>query len=145
MVRCAATIANPFLYELTRFADKYVNADSMSMLNLSRRRRGRHGNGSNNWRIHLRLGSLCRQNYGRMQRDWERTWVLMRLKLVSDSRVYWDGPCLQRFFTEPTTHIDNEYSRAGIQDPKIIITTSRDPSSKLLQFAKVRGLELWSV
>ncbi|KAG6902302.1 hypothetical protein C0995_001912 [Termitomyces sp. Mi166 len=37
---------------------------------------------------------------------------------------------------EPTTHIDNEYSRAGIQDPKIVITTSRDPSSKLLQFTK---------
>lgn len=40
-------------------------------------------------------------------------------------------------YTEPTTHIDNEYSRAGVQDPKIIITTSRDPSSKLQQFAKV--------
>ncbi|KAG1779826.1 Brix-domain-containing protein [Suillus placidus] len=38
--------------------------------------------------------------------------------------------------TEPSTHIDSEYSRAGIQDPKIIVTTSRDPSSKLLQFAK---------
>ncbi|TFK43637.1 anticodon-binding protein [Crucibulum laeve] len=37
---------------------------------------------------------------------------------------------------DPTTHIDNEYSRAGIQDPKIVITTSRDPSSKLLQFTK---------
>ncbi|KAI3612476.1 putative imp4-component of the u3 small nucleolar ribonucleoprotein [Moniliophthora roreri] len=37
---------------------------------------------------------------------------------------------------DPSTHIDNEYSRAGIQDPKIVITTSRDPSSKLLQFAK---------
>ncbi|KAL1738035.1 anticodon-binding protein, partial [Schizophyllum fasciatum] len=43
---------------------------------------------------------------------------------------------LKRSFTEPSTHIDNEYSRAGIQDPKIVITTSRDPSSKLLQFAK---------
>ncbi|PCH41260.1 Brix-domain-containing protein [Wolfiporia cocos MD-104 SS10] len=38
--------------------------------------------------------------------------------------------------TDPTTHIDNEYSMAGIQDPKIIVTTSRDPSSKLQQFAK---------
>ena len=38
---------------------------------------------------------------------------------------------------EPLTHIDNEYARAGILDPKIVITTSRDPSSKLLQFAKV--------
>ena len=41
------------------------------------------------------------------------------------------------FRIEPSTHIDNEYSRAGIQDPKILITTSRDPSSRLLQFAKV--------
>ncbi|KAF9055210.1 Brix-domain-containing protein [Hymenopellis radicata] len=38
--------------------------------------------------------------------------------------------------TDPTTHIDSEYSRAGIADPKIVITTSRDPSSKLLQFSK---------
>ncbi|KAG9096353.1 snoRNA-binding rRNA-processing protein imp4 [Ceratobasidium sp. UAMH 11750] len=37
---------------------------------------------------------------------------------------------------EPSTHIDDEYARAGIMDPKIVITTSRDPSSKLLQFAK---------
>ncbi|KAH8106119.1 Brix-domain-containing protein [Cristinia sonorae] len=36
----------------------------------------------------------------------------------------------------PSTHIDNEYSRAGILDPKLVITTSRDPSSKLLQFSK---------
>ncbi|KAG5644081.1 hypothetical protein DXG03_009171 [Asterophora parasitica] len=43
---------------------------------------------------------------------------------------------------EPTTHIDNEYSRAGIQDPKIVITTSRDPSSKLLQFTKLGNQEM---
>lgn len=36
----------------------------------------------------------------------------------------------------PETHIDSEYARAGIVDPKIIITTSRDPSSRLNQFAK---------
>lgn len=36
----------------------------------------------------------------------------------------------------PSTHVDDEYARAGERDPKIIITTSRDPSSKLLQFAK---------
>mmetsp|Transcript_16216 Transcript_16216/g.50955 ORF Transcript_16216/g.50955 Transcript_16216/m.50955 type:complete len:291 (-) Transcript_16216:47-919(-) len=34
------------------------------------------------------------------------------------------------------THIDDEYARAGEEDPKIMITTSRDPSSKLTQFAK---------
>jgi U3 small nucleolar ribonucleoprotein protein IMP4 len=37
---------------------------------------------------------------------------------------------------DPASHIDNEYSQAGLRDPKIIVTTSRDPSSKLLQFAK---------
>ncbi|KAJ3056142.1 snoRNA-binding rRNA-processing protein imp4 [Rhizophlyctis rosea] len=36
----------------------------------------------------------------------------------------------------PTTHIDDEYSRAGEIDPKILITTSRDPSTRLTQFAK---------
>ena len=32
--------------------------------------------------------------------------------------------------------VDDEYARAGIDDPKIFITTSRDCSSKLKQFAK---------
>lgn len=32
------------------------------------------------------------------------------------------------------THIDDEYASAGIRDPKICITTSRDPSSRLKQF-----------
>ena len=31
---------------------------------------------------------------------------------------------------------DDEYERAGFRDPKIMITTSRDPSSRLTQFAK---------
>eukprot|EP00741_Cyanophora_paradoxa_P015078 tig00020848_g14549.t1 len=38
--------------------------------------------------------------------------------------------------SEPTTHVDDEYARAGELDPKIVITTSRDPSSRLLQFSK---------
>jgi len=32
--------------------------------------------------------------------------------------------------------IDDEYRWAGVEDPKIMITTSRDPSAKLKQFAK---------
>ncbi|KND04966.1 snoRNA-binding rRNA-processing protein IMP4 [Spizellomyces punctatus DAOM BR117] len=36
----------------------------------------------------------------------------------------------------PTNHIDDEYAQAGVHDPKILITTSRDPSSRLQQFAK---------
>ncbi|XP_013394125.1 U3 small nucleolar ribonucleoprotein protein IMP4 [Lingula anatina] len=35
-----------------------------------------------------------------------------------------------------TTHIDDEYRWAGVEDPKLMITTSRDPSSRLKQFAK---------
>ncbi|KAF9923053.1 snoRNA-binding rRNA-processing protein imp4 [Linnemannia zychae] len=36
----------------------------------------------------------------------------------------------------PTTHIDDEYALAGVYDPKVLVTTSRDPSSRLQQFAK---------
>jgi len=35
-----------------------------------------------------------------------------------------------------TTHIDDEYAFAGIKDPKVLITTSRHPSTRLSQFAK---------
>lgn len=35
-----------------------------------------------------------------------------------------------------STNVDDEYRWAGVEDPKIVITTSRDPSSKLKQFAK---------
>ncbi|KAH7937743.1 hypothetical protein HPB49_015166 [Dermacentor silvarum] len=34
------------------------------------------------------------------------------------------------------SHEDDEYRWAGVRDPKIVVTTSRDPSSKLKQFAK---------
>lgn len=34
-------------------------------------------------------------------------------------------------------HIDDEYAHAGEADPKVLITTSREPSSRLTQFAKV--------
>ncbi|KAL5015218.1 hypothetical protein ScPMuIL_009488 [Solemya velum] len=35
-----------------------------------------------------------------------------------------------------TTNVDDEYRWAGVEDPKVMVTTSRDPSSKLKQFAK---------
>ncbi|XP_027203696.2 U3 small nucleolar ribonucleoprotein IMP4 [Dermatophagoides pteronyssinus] len=35
-----------------------------------------------------------------------------------------------------TSHEDDEYRWAGIEDPKVVITTSRDPSSRLKMFAK---------
>ncbi|EME28447.1 uncharacterized protein Gasu_41360 [Galdieria sulphuraria] len=34
------------------------------------------------------------------------------------------------------SHVDDEYARANEIDPKVVITTSRDPSSRLSQFAK---------
>ena len=36
----------------------------------------------------------------------------------------------------PFSHIDDEYALAKYQDPKVIITSSRDPSQRLLQFIK---------
>ncbi|XP_065189562.1 U3 small nucleolar ribonucleoprotein protein IMP4-like [Sycon ciliatum] len=33
-------------------------------------------------------------------------------------------------------HVDDEYAFAGVEDPKLVITTSHDPSSKLKQFCK---------
>ena len=38
-------------------------------------------------------------------------------------------------------HQDDEYAWAGVQDPKIMITTSHNPSSRLKQFAKVNKYE----
>ena len=35
-----------------------------------------------------------------------------------------------------STHIDDEYARAGMEDPAILVTTCRDPSSRLQQFVK---------
>ncbi|XP_074582296.1 uncharacterized protein LOC141838656 [Curcuma longa] len=34
------------------------------------------------------------------------------------------------------THIDDEYATASEKDPKILLTTSRDPSQRLVQFVK---------
>ncbi|KAF3782886.1 U3 small nucleolar ribonucleoprotein, partial [Nymphaea thermarum] len=36
----------------------------------------------------------------------------------------------------PRSHIDDEYANAAQRDPKILLTTSRDPSSRLVQFVK---------
>ncbi|KAG4994680.1 hypothetical protein JHK82_031415 [Glycine max] len=36
----------------------------------------------------------------------------------------------------PRTHIDDEYAYAAEKDPKILLTTSRDPSAPLQQFVK---------
>jgi U3 small nucleolar ribonucleoprotein protein IMP4 len=36
----------------------------------------------------------------------------------------------------PRAHADDEYARAAEADPRVIVTTSRDPSARLAQFAK---------
>ncbi|TIC33160.1 Brix-domain-containing protein [Wallemia mellicola] len=38
--------------------------------------------------------------------------------------------------SDPTQSLDDEYNRVGTYDPKILITTARDPSSLLTTFAK---------
>lgn len=40
------------------------------------------------------------------------------------------------------THMDDEYAWAGVEDPKVVVTTSHDPSSRLKQFAKVGGSKI---
>ena len=42
----------------------------------------------------------------------------------------------------PSEGIDSEYANAGVADPKILVTTSHDPSSKLTQFLKEMKLIL---
>lgn len=34
------------------------------------------------------------------------------------------------------SHVDDEYAYIGVKDPKVLVTTSRDPSSRLTQFLK---------
>eukprot|EP01114_Cavostelium_apophysatum_P012905 TRINITY_DN3006_c0_g1_i1.p1 TRINITY_DN3006_c0_g1~~TRINITY_DN3006_c0_g1_i1.p1 ORF type:complete len:287 (+),score=46.56 TRINITY_DN3006_c0_g1_i1:64-924(+) len=40
----------------------------------------------------------------------------------------------------PQTSMDDEYANAGVHDPKIFITTSKEPSQRLVQFAKELAL-----
>ena len=40
------------------------------------------------------------------------------------------------------SHMDDEYVNLGVEDPKILLTTSRDPSSRLTQFLKEMRLLL---
>lgn len=49
---------------------------------------------------------------------------------LADALAYDEG------LPAPRAAADDEYSLAGVTDPKIVITTSRDPSSRLQLFAK---------
>ncbi len=42
----------------------------------------------------------------------------------------------------PHSHVDDEYALVGVRDPKLFITSSRDPSSRLTQFVKEMKLVL---
>ncbi|KAI0693784.1 Brix-domain-containing protein [Cytidiella melzeri] len=79
-----------------------------------------------------------RQTYERKQqvKDALAQGKALPTELRKDSKDLGRDLAFDEAQADPTTHIDNEYSRAGILDPKIVVTTSRDPSSKLLQFAK---------
>ncbi|KAF8639962.1 hypothetical protein AX17_001212 [Amanita inopinata Kibby_2008] len=79
-----------------------------------------------------------RQTYERKQqlKDALATGKRVPTELKKDAVALGRDLAFDEAQAEPSTHIDNEYSRAGFQDPKIVITTSRDPSSKLLQFTK---------
>lgn len=43
-----------------------------------------------------------------------------------------DDPTLQHV----STHVDDEYAKVGLYDPKILVTSARDPSGRLMQFVK---------
>ncbi|KDN51610.1 hypothetical protein RSAG8_00155, partial [Rhizoctonia solani AG-8 WAC10335] len=79
-----------------------------------------------------------RQTYERKQtlKDALASGKQLPTELKKDAAALGKVMTMDESQAEPTTHIDDEYSRAGIMDPKIVITTSRDPSSKLLQFSK---------
>jgi U3 small nucleolar ribonucleoprotein protein IMP4 len=61
--------------------------------------------------------------------------------LPTEVRASYDG-LRQQIDAEDTrtgevlTHIDDEYGDAGLLEPRVCVTTSRDPSSRLKQFAK---------
>ncbi|KAI0638288.1 Brix-domain-containing protein [Trametes polyzona] len=79
-----------------------------------------------------------RQTYARKQqiKDALASGKALPTELRKDAKSLGRDLAFDEAQAEPSSHIDNEYSRAGILDPKIVVTTSRDPSSKLLQFAK---------
>ncbi|KDQ09025.1 hypothetical protein BOTBODRAFT_138210 [Botryobasidium botryosum FD-172 SS1] len=79
-----------------------------------------------------------RQTFDRKQKlkDALATGKQLPTELRKDAKDLGKDFLLDEAQTDPSSHFDNEYSTAGISDPKIVITTSRDPSSKLLQFAK---------
>uniref|UniRef100_A0A2R5L486 Putative u3 small nucleolar ribonucleoprotein snornp component n=1 Tax=Ornithodoros turicata TaxID=34597 RepID=A0A2R5L486_9ACAR len=58
--------------------------------------------------------------------------------LALQRSLEWDDPGSEGILSQE----DDEYRWAGVHDPKIVITTSRDPSAKLKQFSKELRLVL---
>lgn len=57
---------------------------------------------------------------------------LKKVALDLQHTLEWDDLASEQV----TSHEDDEYRWAGVEDPKVVITTSRDPSSRLKMFAK---------
>ena len=59
-------------------------------------------------------------------------------ELVNESRkLHHESELDLRTTGGDSADIDDEYANIGIREPKVCITTSRDPSSRLKQFAKL--------
>ncbi|TNN85711.1 U3 small nucleolar ribonucleoprotein IMP4 [Liparis tanakae] len=54
---------------------------------------------------------------------------LQTLLEYDDEGAEGECPCV-------SSHMDDEYKWAGVEDPKLMVTTSRDPSSRLKMFSK---------
>jgi len=57
-------------------------------------------------------------------------------EIVKDARTLHHDLEMDLLPLEQKQLIDDEYSRIGLYDPKVCVTTSRDPSSRLKQFGK---------
>ena len=57
-------------------------------------------------------------------------------ELLSEARDLHHEAELDLKPVDETQAIDDEYAQVGLREPKVCITTSRDPSSRLKQFAK---------
>ncbi|KAK7855401.1 brix domain-containing protein [Quercus suber] len=63
---------------------------------------------------------------------------LYRKSLEGKERILYEKKrMIKEALQVPRTHIDDEYANASERDPKILITTSRNPSAPLTQFVKV--------
>lgn len=59
------------------------------------------------------------------------TYIVIQFYLLPYVNIFCD------IYIGVSSHMDDEYKWAGVEDPKVMVTTSRDPSSRLKMFAKV--------